>query len=370
MEGQLTRSPKEARLVKALVLAGGTGTRLRPFTHSTPKQLIPIANKPVLEYVIEDIRRLDVTDVCVVVGDRAEAIEEALGDGSRFGVRLTYQHQARPLGLADAVRVARPVLGDDDFLMYLGDIMLLDGAADIGAEFARHRPAAGVVVQKVADPRAYGVVELDADGAVCRLVEKPAEPRSNLAAVGVYFFTAAIHQAIASIVPSARGELEISDAIQWLITRGDEVQAREYHGVWHDVGRVADLLTCNRRVLADLEPSIGGTVDSATEVSGMVVVAPGARVTRSTLEGPIIVGAGAVIEDSWVGPATSIGRDCTVRGSTVTNSVVLDGARITDVGGLHGSVVGRCATVEPVAPHESGCRLHVGDHARIQITAA
>ncbi|MGP3949264.1 glucose-1-phosphate thymidylyltransferase [Streptomyces sp. 7N604] len=351
--------------MKALVLSGGSGTRLRPFSYSMPKQLIPIANKPVLEHVLDNVRALGVTEAGIVVGDRGRQIAEVIGDGSRLGLRVTYIPQAEPLGLAHCVTLARTFLGDEDFVMYLGDNMLPEGVADIAQDFTARRPAAQLVVQKVADPRAFGVAELDAAGQVERLVEKPQQPRSDLALLGVYFFTSAIHRAVASIRPSARGELEITDAIQWLVTQGAEVRASEYSGYWRDTGRAEDVLECNRRLLASLRPGIVGEVDSRSELDGQVLIEAGARVVRSRVEGPAIVGAGSVVEDSHIGPGTSIGRDCVLRDTRLADSIVLDGASIVNVPGLYGSLIGRNASVGTSARH----RLVVGDHTRIEVAA-
>ncbi|MGV9779111.1 glucose-1-phosphate thymidylyltransferase [Streptosporangium sp. NPDC003464] len=355
--------------MKALVLAGGSGTRLRPFSYSMPKQLIPVANRPVLEHVLRNIRDLGVTEIGVIVGDWAAEIAEAVGDGSRFGARITYLQQHRPLGLAHCVTTARDYLGDDDFVMYLGDNVLPDGVVSIAEEFRTRRPAAQIVVRKVSDPRAFGVAELAADGTVQRLVEKPQQPRSDLALIGVYFFTAAVHQAVAAIRPSARGELEITDAIQWLVTQGAEVKASEYDGYWKDTGNIEDLLECNSRLLGGLDAGIAGEVDAASRVDGGVVIEPGARVVRSRIEGPVIIGANTLIEDSHIGPNTSIGRDCVLRAARLADSIVLDSASISEVTGLRGSLIGRFATVGPGGRGQDSHRLVVGDHGRIEIAA-
>ncbi|MFI9723681.1 glucose-1-phosphate thymidylyltransferase [Streptomyces sp. NPDC052396] len=351
--------------MKALVLSGGSGTRLRPFSYSMPKQLIPIANKPVLEHVLENIRDLGVTEIGIIVGDRIHEIAPVLGDGSRFGVRITYIPQDKPRGLAHTVVLAREFLGDDDFVMYLGDNMLPEGVADIAAEFTAERPDAQVVVYKVPNPTAFGVAELGPDGEVLRLVEKPKEPKSDLALIGVYFFTPAIHQAVASIAPSARGELEITDAIQWLVTQGADVRAREYAGYWKDTGKVEDVLECNRHLLEDLTAEVAGEVDEASVLTGAVVVEAGARVVRSRIEGPVVIGAGTVVEDSHLGPHTAIGRDNVLRRAGLTYSITLDGAEVSDVRGLHGSLIGRQAVVGGSAQH----RLVVGDHTRVEVAA-
>ncbi|NBM17020.1 glucose-1-phosphate thymidylyltransferase [Streptomyces sp. GC420] len=355
--------------MKALVLAGGSGTRLRPFSYSMPKQLIPVANTPVLEHVLTNILDLGVTEVGVVVGDRAHEIQQVIGDGSRIGVRVTYIPQDAPRGLAHAVAIARDFLGDDDFVMYLGDNMLPEGIAGIAEEFAARRPAAHVVVYKVPDPRAFGVAELGPAGEVLNLVEKPQQPRSDLALIGVYFFTPAIHDAVAAIEPSARGELEITDAIQWLVTSGADVRAGQYEGYWKDTGNVDDVLECNRHLLGSLRPSVEGEVDAASVLVGPVVVEKGARIVRSRIEGPAIIGAGTVVEDSHIGPHTAIGRDCAVTGSRLEDSIALDEASVTGVQGLRSSVIGRSASVGTTGQGTDRYRLVVGDHTRVEVAA-
>ncbi|GGT35552.1 glucose-1-phosphate thymidylyltransferase [Streptomyces chromofuscus] len=355
--------------MKALVLAGGSGTRLRPFSYSMPKQLIPIANTPVLEYVLRNILDLGVREIGVVVGDRAPEIQGTIGDGSRFGARLTYIRQEAPLGLAHTVAIARDFLGDDDFVMYLGDNMLPEGITQVAEEFAAHRPAAHVVVHKVADPRAFGVAELGPGGEVLRLVEKPEQPRSDLALIGVYFFTAAIHEAVRAIEPSARGELEITDAVQWLVAAGADVRAGRYEGYWKDTGNVEDVLECNQHVLSGLRHSVAGEVDGASELAGPVVVEAGARIVRSRVEGPVIIGAGTVVEDSHIGPHTSVGRACAITGSRLGYSIALDGASVTGVQGLRSSVIGRSASVGTTGQSTDPYRLVVGDHTRVEVAA-
>jgi glucose-1-phosphate thymidylyltransferase len=351
--------------VKGIVLAGGSGTRLRPFSYSGPKQLMPIANRPTLGYVLDTISALGVTEVGIVVGDQAAAVAAVVGDGSDFAVRVTYLRQDRPAGLAHAVTVSRPFLGDDDFIMVLGDNVFADGLADHAAAFRRHRPAAQVVVHKVLDPRPFGVAELHPDGTLRRLVEKPQQPRSNLATLGAYFFTAAVHDAAEAITPSRRGELEISDAIQWLVDRGDPVHAREYTGYWKDVGTVDDALDCNRHLLARLERSVSGQVCPQSRIEGTVRLAPDARIVRSTVAGPVVIGAGALVEDCVVGPYTSIGDRSEVRGSQIRDSLVLDDARVTGVPDLESSIVGRGAVVG--RRERAGHRLVVGDHTQVDL---
>ncbi|MDJ1134995.1 glucose-1-phosphate thymidylyltransferase [Streptomyces iconiensis] len=353
--------------MKALVLSGGSGTRLRPFSYSMPKQLIPVGQKPVIAHVIENIRDLGVTEVAVIVGDWKSEIERLLGDGSRFGVRVTYIQQEKPLGLAHCVRLASEFLGEEDFVMYLGDNMLLGGLEPIAEEFAKQRPAAQLVVRQVADPRSFGVVELAADGSVHRLVEKPENPRSNLAVIGVYFFTSAIHEAVAAIGPSARGELEITDAVQWLVGQGAEVRASEYEGYWRDTGSVDDVLDCNRALLDRTGTEIRGSVDQMSWLFGPVVIESGARIVRSRIQGPAVIGAGSVIEDSHIGPYTAIGDGCALRYTHIDDSIVLTGARVSHVRGLHGSLIGRSAAVGQVERGAGHHRLVVGDHTRVEV---
>lgn len=354
--------------MKALVLSGGSGTRLRPFSHSMPKQLIPIANKPVLAYVLENIRDLGVTEVGIVTGDRSDQIAAAIGDGSRFGIRVTYLRQDAPRGLAHAVMAARDFLGDDDFVMYLGDNMLPSGIADAAAAFRARRPAAQVLVHKVSDPRAFGVAELDSDGRVLGLVEKPQEPTSDLALIGVYFFTSAIHDAIRSIGPSVRGELEITDAVQDLVERDVPVLAIEYDGYWKDTGEVEDVLACHRKVLESLRAEVHEAIVADSELIGAVVLERGARVVRSRVEGPAVIGVDTLVEDTSIGPFTSVGRGCVLRGTGLRDSIVLDGASLTGVRGIEGSLIGRAASVSAgdKGPHH---RLVIGDHAGIEVAA-
>ncbi|MFJ6806468.1 glucose-1-phosphate thymidylyltransferase [Streptomyces anulatus] len=351
--------------MKALVLAGGSGTRLRPFSHSMPKQLVPVANRPVLAHVLDGVRELGVAEIGIVVGDRAAEIEAAVGDGAGLGARVTYIPQERPLGLAHAVRLARPFLGDDDFALFLGDNVLLPGVARAAADFRTRRPAAQVVVQKVADPRHFGVAEIDQDGAVLAVAEKPAEPRGDLALIGVYFFTPEIHRAVEAIRPSARGELEITDAIQWLATSGAAVRATEHTGFWKDTGRPEDLLACNRRLLEELETRVEGDVDGGSRVLGRVVVEPGARVVRSRISGPAVIGARTVVEDCEIGPYASIGADCELRASALADSIIMEGTRVLHTRGLTGSLIGRSAVIAPPEDRGAPGELLVGDHSLV-----
>lgn len=355
--------------MKALVLAGGSGTRLRPFTLTSPKQLVPVANKPVLYYVLEAIAEAGITDVGIVVGETAAEIRSAVGDGSEFGLDVAYLRQEAPLGLAHAVLIAQEFLGDDDFVMYLGDNFIIDGISGAVRHFAAERPDAQVLLTRVADPTAFGVAELDAAGRIARLEEKPAEPRSDLALVGVYLFTPAVHEAVRSIEPSARGELEITDAIQWLIDAGRDVRSTTISGYWKDTGNVTDMLEVNRSVLEGIEPHTAGFADAASELVGRVRLEAGAEVRDSRIVGPAVIGAGAVISGSYVGPYTSIGEGCRIEDSEIEFSIVQRDSHLGGVRRVQGSLIGRNVTVTPAPRIPAGNRLILGDHSKVQISS-
>jgi glucose-1-phosphate thymidylyltransferase len=355
--------------MKALVLSGGSGTRLRPITHTSAKQLLPVANKPVLFYGLEAIAAAGITDVGIVVGDTAPAIRAAVGDGSAFGFRATYIRQETPLGLAHAVLVARDFLGDDDFVMYLGDNFIVGGIEGLVTEFSVMRPDAHIMLTQVADPRAFGVAELDSAGRVVRLEEKPQTPRSDLALVGVYLFTPAVHEAVAALKPSWRGELEITEAIQWLLDNGRAVSSTVVTGYWKDTGNVADMLEVNRLVLETIEPRVDGIVDRGCEIIGRVVVEPGAQVSGSRIVGPVIIGAGSKVTGSYVGPFTAIADECTIDDSEIEYSIVLSRASIRGVRRIEASLIGHDAEVTPATRVPRAHRLVLGDHSKVQISA-
>ncbi|GAA2395139.1 glucose-1-phosphate thymidylyltransferase [Nonomuraea africana] len=354
--------------MKALVLAGGSGTRLRPITHTSAKQLVPVANKPVLFYGLESIAAAGIREIGIVVGDTHAEIEAAVGDGAAFGLEVTYLRQAAPLGLAHAVLIARDYLGDDDFVMYLGDNFIVGGINAIVSSFGRERPDAQIMLTRVGDPRQFGVAELDADGRVTGLEEKPAQPKSDLALVGVYLFTPAIHEAVAELKPSWRGELEITDAIQWLIDEGRRVESTAITGYWKDTGNVADMLEVNRLVLESLEPRLLGTAEGS-ELIGRVVVEEGAVVEGSRVVGPAIIGPGARVRDSYVGPFTSIGADCVIEHSEIEYSIVLPRASIEGVGRIESSLIGHDVEVTPAPTTPRAHRLVLGDHSKVQISS-
>ncbi|MFI8324561.1 glucose-1-phosphate thymidylyltransferase [Streptomyces sp. NPDC085529] len=355
--------------MKALVLSGGSGTRLRPITHTSPKQLVPVANKPVLYYVLEDIAGAGITDVGIVVGETADEIQDAVGDGSKFGLQVTYLPQHAPLGLAHAVLIAREFLGDDDFVMYLGDNFVVGGITDLVDEFRAERPDARILLTRVPDPTAFGVAELDAEGRVRGLEEKPERPKSDLALVGVYLFTPAVHEAVRAIKPSWRGELEITHALQWLIDHRRDVRSTVIHGYWKDTGNVADMLEVNRTVLEGIEARVEGTVDEASEVIGRVRIDAGARVLGSRIVGPAVIGAGTVIENSYVGPYSSIADNCRIEDTEIEFSIVLNDARLNGVRRVRASLVGRSVTVSPAPRVPSSNRLVLGDHSEVQIAS-
>lgn len=358
--------------MKGLILSGGAGTRLRPITHTSAKQLVPVANKPILFYGIEDMVEAGITEIGIVTGETGEEIVAAVGDGSDFGAKVTYLPQSAPLGLAHCVLIARDFLGDDDFVMYLGDNMLEQGLVEFIDRFELARrgddpPAAQILLSPVPDPQRFGVAELDHQGRVVRLVEKPENPPSNLALVGVYLFTHAIHDAVGSIEPSARGELEITDAIQWLIDQGVTVHHDVLAGWWLDTGKKDPLLESNRRVLETLEPKVEGSVDAESVLDGRVVVEAGAEIVRSHVRGPAIIGTGTSITDSYIGPYSAIASECRIEHTELENSVVLERSVICDVSRLVDSLVGRDAVLQRTGQRPKATRLMVGDHCSIDL---
>ena len=355
--------------MKALILSGGAGTRLRPITHTSAKQLVPVANKPVLFYGLEAVRDAGIKEVGIVVGDTAEEIRAAVGDGDAFGLEVTYIPQEAPLGLAHAVLISRDYLGDDDFVMYLGDNFIVGGITELVDEFTATRPAAQILLTPVSDPRQFGVAELDAQGRVVRLVEKPSEPPSNLALVGVYMFTPAVHDAVRAIRPSGRNELEITDAIQHLIDGEHDVRSQVITGYWKDTGNVTDMLEVNRTVLETFEPKVDGDVDDESELVGRVVIEAGATVRSSRIVGPVIIGSGTRIETSYVGPFTSIGNDCVVAESEIEFSIVLQGSSLEGVRRVESSIIGRGVRVSTAPRTPQAHRLVLGDDSRVQISS-
>lgn len=358
--------------MKALILAGGEGTRLRPITFTRAKQLVPVANKPILFYGIEAMVAAGITDIGVIVGGTAAEVRAALGDGGQFGAEITYIPQEAPLGLAHCVLIARDFLGDDDFVMYLGDNLLEQDLGAFVAAFEQARtgpepPAAQILLKRVPDPHRFGIASLDPAGHVIELVEKPADPPSDLALVGVYLFDPQIHDAVRAIDPSSRGELEITDAIQWLITSGRRVRTELLSGWWIDTGKLTPLLEANRLLLEKIETRVDGKVDADSTVDGRVVIDEGAEVVNSTIRGPVAIGRDTRIVDSFVGPFSAIGDRCEVQTSEIEHSVVMDGSRVLHIPRLEDSLIGRDTVIERTSKRPRALRLMIGDECQVDV---
>lgn len=353
--------------MKGLILSGGKGTRLLPLTYTRAKQLIPVANKPVLVRVIESIRDAGVEEIGIVIGQTGPEIQELLGDGGRWGVRLTYIPQLSPDGLAHAVKISRPFLGDDRFVMFLGDNVIEGGIGGLIADFATNDWNSQIVLKEVDNPQAYGVAKLRPDGSIERLIEKPKDPPSNLALVGIYMFDAHIWEAVNSIKPSARGELEITDAIQWLIDAGYRVFPHVHTGWWIDTGKAPDMLEANSLVLEELKPYIApDAVIENSQVDRRVTIERGARIINSIIRGPTIIGEDTVIENSYVGPFSSIYHHVTIRNCEIERSIILENSTLSDINvRLHDTLIGRNATVQSNDERPRALRLHLGDHSTV-----
>ena len=353
--------------MKGLILSGGKGTRLQPITHTSAKQLVPVANKPVLFYGIEAMAEAGIVDIGIIIAPETGAeIRAAAGDGSRFGVQITYVEQDAPLGLAHAVLTAEQFLLDDPFVMYLGDNLLQGGISGLVESFRASKPDALILLTPVPDPENFGVAELDG-GRVVRLVEKPKQPATDLALVGVYMFTAGIHDAARAIEPSARGELEITDAIQYLVDGGRRVEPHIVKGWWKDTGRLDDMLEANRLILDRIEPRVEGDLIES-QCDGRVVVEPGARLERTSVRGPAIIGAGAQLTDCYIGPYTAIGEDCVICEAEVEHSILLAGSSVRNLEGrMESSLLGRNVTISRGVRQPKAYRFMVGDNSEIGI---
>jgi glucose-1-phosphate thymidylyltransferase len=353
--------------VKGLILSGGKGTRLRPLTYTSAKQLVPVANKPVLFYGIEAMAGAGIRDVGIVVGETQAEIRAAVGDGSKWGIRVEYIEQDAPRGLAHAVKISQPFIGTDPFVMYLGDNLLNKGITHFVDQFAREKPAAQILLARVPDPQMFGVAELR-NGNVVRLVEKPKEPIGDLALVGVYMFGSEIFDSVNQIAPSFRNELEITDAIQNLIDRGLTVRPHIVEGWWKDTGKLEDILEANRLILDTLERRIEGKVDDDSRVEGKVVIEDGATVERSVIRGPAIIGRGARIVHAYVGPFTSIMNDVEIRDSEVEHSIVLEGASLSDLANrVIDSLIGKNVRIYRIPLKPSAYRFMLGDNSEVGI---
>ncbi len=356
--------------MKGLILSGGKGSRLYPITYTSAKQLVPVANKPVLFRVIEAIRDAGIHDIGIVVGmdDNARQIREAVGDGSRWSVSVTYIPQEAPLGLAHAVKISESFLGDDRFVMFLGDNVIQGGISDLIRRFETSDWDSQVVLTAVEEPQHYGVAELAEDGSIRQLVEKPKQPRSNLALVGIYMFSKPIFQAVNSIAPSWRNELEITDAIQWLVDHGYRVQPYVHRGWWIDTGKPIDMLAANDRVLDEIEHHILGAVDAQSHVNGKVTVEQSAQIVNSVIRGPAIIGENTRIVNSYVGPFTAIYHDCVIENSEIEHCIVLENSRIVDIPvRIADSLIGRNVEITKSTVKPRAYRLMLGDYSKVGV---
>jgi len=353
--------------MKALVLSGGKGTRLRPLTFTTAKQLIPVVNKPIIYYVVEQIKRVGITDVGVIISpETGDSVKDSLGDGRRWGIHIDYILQGTPGGLAHAVRTAAPFLGDSAFLMYLGDNLIGQDISPFVAKLGQNGTDAVILLKRVRDPRMFGVAEIDEKGLIQRVVENPAEPKSDLAIVGIYLFSPRIHEAIGRIQPSKRGELEITDSIQELIHMGRKVDSYVLDSWWLDTGKKDDLLEANRVVLDEwIQGAIRGKVDHSSKLSGRVLIEEGAEVISSTIRGPAVIGTGTKVVNSFIGPYTAIGCNCHVENSFVEFAVMLDGSGVERVCRLEESIIGRKACVIGDNKTHETLRLMLGDYSEV-----
>ncbi|MEO6061853.1 MAG: glucose-1-phosphate thymidylyltransferase [Thermoflexales bacterium] len=352
--------------MKGLILSGGKGTRLYPLTFTSAKQLIPVANMPVLFRVIQTIRDAGIVDIGIVIGDTGAEIRAAVGDGSAWGVRITYIPQEAPLGLAHAVKISQTFLGDDKFVMFLGDNVIQGGIHALIRQFDSSHFNSQIVLTRVKEAQHYGVAVLRPDGSIERLIEKPKVPPSDLALVGIYMFDANVFKAVKAIQPSARGELEITDAIQWLVTAGYSVFPYIHKGWWVDTGKPIDMLEANSLVLDELTPTILGSVDAESTVDSRVTIGAGAQIINSVVRGPTIIGENTRIINSYVGPFTSIHHDCVVENAEIERSIVLEHARIADVPArIQDSLIGRRATIMRATSRPAAYKLTLGDYSAV-----
>jgi glucose-1-phosphate thymidylyltransferase len=353
--------------LKGLVLSGGRGTRLRPLTHTAAKQLVPVANRPILYYVLDNLAEAGIEETGIIISpETGKAIQQSVGDGSRWGMAVEYIVQKEPLGLAHAVKVARPFLGTNPFIMYLGDNLIGSGIRGLCEHFENSSADANILLKAVSDASSFGIAEIDTSGKVIRLVEKPKEPQSNLALVGIYFFSSKIHDAIDRIRPSWRGELEITDAVQELLQQGCTVLSHKLDCWWLDTGKKDDLLTANTVVLDEwVKRRIDGEADSRSQLTGRVQLGTGSRVVNSTVRGPVVVGENVFIENSFVGPFTSIGNGCRIVSSVLEHCVILEDARIERVDRLEDSLIGKNSAVIKDHNAHQAYRLMIGDDSEV-----
>ena len=353
--------------MKALILSGGTGSRLRPLTYTGAKQLIPVANKPILYYAIEAIHDAGIDEIGIIVGETKEEVKKAVGDGTQFGVKITYIEQDAPRGLAHAVKISQDFIGDDDFLMFLGDNMVRDGVTAFANQFRAHRPNALILLSKVSDPQRFGVAEL-VDGRVVRLIEKPKVPPSDLALVGVYLFDQKIFEAVNAIEPSWRNELEITDAIQYLVDHGQIVESHVIDGWWKDTGKPEDVLEANRMMLEYIVPNVEASLDADSAVFGRACIANDVTIRNSIIRGPVVIGAGALIENSYIGPFTSISDGVQIIDSEVENSILLQDTRIERISTrIDSSLIGKNVKISHREQKPKALRFVLGDNSRAEV---
>jgi glucose-1-phosphate thymidylyltransferase len=351
--------------MKGLILSGGKGTRLRPLTFTSAKQLIPLANKPVLFRVIESIRDAGIDDIGIVIApETGDEIRQQVGDGSRWNVKISYVPQDKPAGLAHAVKISQDYIGDERFVMFLGDNCIQGGIHRLIAQYAQSDYNSQIVLKKVSDARSYGVAVLDGDGKIKQLIEKPKVPPSDLALVGIYMFDKNVFEAVNAIKPSARGELEITDAIQWLVTNGRQVFPYIHTGWWVDTGKREDMLEANALVLEELMPKNEGAVENS-EIDSRVTIEQGARVVNSVIRGPAIIGERTQVMNSYVGPFTSIHSDCVIENAEIDRSIVLEHCVIQNLPArLHDSLIGRNSVITRATQKPTGYRLMLGDYSQ------
>ncbi|KKM22593.1 hypothetical protein LCGC14_1623730 [marine sediment metagenome] len=352
--------------MKALVLAGGSGTRLRPITHTSAKQLVPVANKPVLFYCLETLLEAGIDDIGIIVGETQQEIRAAIGDGSRFGVKVTYIEQPDPLGLAHAVKISEDFLKNDDFVMFLGDNLIKDGISTLVKEFNKNKPNAQILLAEVENPSQFGVAQLNGNKKVVKLVEKPKDPASNLALVGVYMFDKSIMKAVNSIKPSNRNELEITDAIQHLIDSGHEVEPHVIKGWWKDTGKLEDMLEANRMMLEGVEGN-EGEVDKDSKLFGSVRLEKGSKIINSVIRGPVTIGENTVVDNSYIGPFSSIYYDCVIKNSEIEHSIILEKSSVSDMHRIEDSLVGKNVTISKTEQKPKAYRLMLGDSSNVEV---
>ncbi len=353
--------------MKGLILSGGKGTRLYPLTYTGAKQLVPVANKPVLFYAIENLVEAGITDLGIVVGDTKDQIMAAVGDGSKFGAQVTYIEQPVPLGIAHGVQIAQDFIQKDRFVLFLGDNFVRDGIVPLVRNFEKEAPACQIHLYKVPNPQDFGVAELK-DGKVVRLVEKPQVPQSDLAVIGIYMFDHHVFEAVSNIQPSARGELEVTDTIQYLIDQGHKVSPQVIAGAWIDTGKPGDILEATRLVLEELQPRMEGVVDEDSQVNGKVTIERGAQVKKSVIRGPAIIGEESEIINSYIGPFTSIYHHVLIEDSELEYCIVLEHSRIIDVESrIEDSLIGRYVEITRSPKKPKAYKMTLGDHSKVGI---